>query len=92
MDATTSKDTAANLKCHVYCVKDIFAPDDCAFPVKDGTWKPKAPSLEDIPEGQVLEDEDGTTSGLLILIGFRSCFDRKPHGFQSKFKCNVELD
>ena len=62
MDATTFKNTAVNLKCHVYCVKDIFAPDDCTFPVKDGTWKPKVPSLEDIPEGQMLEDEDGITS------------------------------
>ncbi len=62
MGATTLKDAAANLKCHVYCVMDVFAPNECTFPVKDGTWKPKVPSLENIPEGQVLEDEDGFTS------------------------------
>ena len=62
MDANMSKDTAVNLKCQICCVKGIFAPDDCFFPVKDGTWKPKVPSLEDIPEGQTLEDEDGITS------------------------------
>ncbi len=62
MDANKFKDTAVNLKCHIYCVKDIFAPDNCAFPVKEGTWKPKAPSLEDEPEGQILEDEGGITS------------------------------
>ena len=32
------------------------------FPVKEGAWKPKAPSLEDVREGQVLEDEDGIAS------------------------------
>ena len=62
MDARTFQDTPANVKCHIYCVKDITALDKCTFPVREGLWKPKVPSLDAVPEGQILEDEDGITS------------------------------
>ena len=62
MDALTFQDAAANVKCHIYCVKDVAALDKCTFPVRDGTWKPKVPSLDEVPEGQILEDEDGIAS------------------------------
>ncbi len=62
MGANEFQNTSSNVKCHIYCVKAVTALDDCAFPVKDGTWKPKVPSLDAIPEGQILEDEDGITS------------------------------
>ena len=62
MDANTFQNTSTNVKCHIYYVKDVTALDNCTFPVKDGTWKPKVPSLDEVPEGQILEDEDGITS------------------------------
>ncbi len=62
MDARTFQDTPANVKCHIYCVKDIAALDKCTFPAREGSWKPKMPSLDAVPEGQILEDEDGITS------------------------------
>ncbi len=62
MDAKAFQDTAANIKCHIYCVKDICAPEVHSFPAADGTWKPKPVSLDGIPEGQDVEEDDGITS------------------------------
>ncbi len=62
MDANTFQNTSINVKCHIYCVKNVTALGNCAFPVKDGTWKPKVPSLDEVLEAQILEDEDGIAS------------------------------